>query len=186
MTVTLWGAELAPLSQKGKRAQAAIASFASRFSSILRQLRAGAPAAEIIVTGAWNPEADRLDENRAALPLGRRGDRTSRGGVARACREHVRGAERARERQGAAGSALQAHLLLLEGRSASDRRRLPCDGGRVHGRFRVLAMNCPEALTSAGRAGRRGTRPSHEWHWDGHRSSPPRRTGSRHGSRLRR
>jgi lysophospholipase L1-like esterase len=60
VTVTLWGAELAPLSQKGKRAPAAIASFASRFSSILRQLRAGAPGAEIIVTGAWNPEADRL------------------------------------------------------------------------------------------------------------------------------
>jgi hypothetical protein len=26
----------------------------------MRQLRAGAPTAEIIVTGAWNPEADRL------------------------------------------------------------------------------------------------------------------------------
>ena len=60
VTVTLWGADLFPLSQKGKHAQAAIASFASRFDSILRQLRAGAPRAEIIVTGAWNPEADRL------------------------------------------------------------------------------------------------------------------------------
>jgi lysophospholipase L1-like esterase len=60
VTLTLWGGDLAPLSQKGKRAPAAIASFASRFSSILRQLRAGAPTAEIIVTGAWNPEADRL------------------------------------------------------------------------------------------------------------------------------
>jgi lysophospholipase L1-like esterase len=60
ITVTLWGAELAPLSPKGKHAQSAIASFASRFDSILRQLRAAAPTSEIIVTGAWNPEADRL------------------------------------------------------------------------------------------------------------------------------
>jgi lysophospholipase L1-like esterase len=60
ITVTLWGAELAPLSAKGKRAQSAIAAFAKRFTSILKQLRATAPTAEIIVTGAWNPEADRL------------------------------------------------------------------------------------------------------------------------------
>jgi lysophospholipase L1-like esterase len=60
ITVTLWGAELAPLSQQGKRAPAAIAAFASRFGSILQRLRRAAPNAEIIVTGAWNPEADRL------------------------------------------------------------------------------------------------------------------------------
>jgi lysophospholipase L1-like esterase len=60
ITVTLWGADLVPLSAKGKRAPSAIASFASRFSSILQQLRAAAPSAEIIVSGAWNPEADRL------------------------------------------------------------------------------------------------------------------------------
>jgi lysophospholipase L1-like esterase len=60
VTVTLWGADLFPLSQKGKRAPRGIASFASRFDAILRQLRAAAPTAEIIVTGAWNPEADRL------------------------------------------------------------------------------------------------------------------------------
>jgi lysophospholipase L1-like esterase len=62
ITLTLWGAELAPLSAKGKRARSAIASFAIRFESILRQLRAAAPTAEIIVTGAWNPEADRLQQ----------------------------------------------------------------------------------------------------------------------------
>jgi lysophospholipase L1-like esterase len=60
ITVTLWGADLFPLSAKGKRAPSAIASFATRFNSILQRLRAAAPAAEIIVTGAWNPEADRL------------------------------------------------------------------------------------------------------------------------------
>jgi lysophospholipase L1-like esterase len=61
ITVTLWGNDLPlPLSQNAKRAPRAIASFASRFSAILRQLRAVAPDAEIIVTGAWNPEADRL------------------------------------------------------------------------------------------------------------------------------
>jgi lysophospholipase L1-like esterase len=31
-------------------------------NSILQQLRAGAPTAEIIVTGAWNPEADQLKQ----------------------------------------------------------------------------------------------------------------------------
>jgi len=60
ITVTLWGAELAPLSAQGKHAQSAIAAFAKRFTSILAQLRAAAPGAEIIVTGAWNLEADRL------------------------------------------------------------------------------------------------------------------------------
>jgi lysophospholipase L1-like esterase len=62
ITVTLWGAELAPLSAQGKRASRAIASFATRFAAILERLRSAAPTAEIIVTGAWNPEADRLPE----------------------------------------------------------------------------------------------------------------------------
>jgi lysophospholipase L1-like esterase len=62
ITLTLWGGDLAPLSAKGTQARSAIASFATRFESILRQLRAAAPAAEIIVTGAWNPEADRLPQ----------------------------------------------------------------------------------------------------------------------------
>jgi lysophospholipase L1-like esterase len=62
ITVTLWGAELVPLSAKGKRAGSAIASVAVRFTTILRQLRAAAPNAEIIVTGAWNPEADKLKQ----------------------------------------------------------------------------------------------------------------------------
>jgi lysophospholipase L1-like esterase len=60
ITLTLWGNDLAPLSAKGKQAPKAIASFASRFSSILRRLRAAAPTADIIVSGAWNPEADQL------------------------------------------------------------------------------------------------------------------------------
>jgi lysophospholipase L1-like esterase len=61
ITLTLWGNDLAPLSAKGKQARSEIASFARRFESILRQLRAAAPSAEIVVTGAWNPEADRLE-----------------------------------------------------------------------------------------------------------------------------
>jgi lysophospholipase L1-like esterase len=62
ITLTLWGNDLAPLSARGQSAPRAIASFASRFSAILRQLRAAAPTAEIIVTGAWDPEADRLEQ----------------------------------------------------------------------------------------------------------------------------
>ena len=73
ITLTLWGNDLAPLSAKGTRAPKAIASFASRFKAILRQLRAAAPTAEIIVTGAWNPEADQLEQ---AEPLYRSLDAT--------------------------------------------------------------------------------------------------------------
>jgi lysophospholipase L1-like esterase len=62
ITLTLWGNDLVPLSQRGKGAPKAIASFASRFDAILRQLRAAAPSAEIIVSGAWNPEADRFGQ----------------------------------------------------------------------------------------------------------------------------
>jgi lysophospholipase L1-like esterase len=60
ITLTLWGNDLAPLSAKGKGASKAIGAFASRFDSILEQLRSTAPTAEIIVTGAWNLEADQL------------------------------------------------------------------------------------------------------------------------------
>ena len=61
ITVTLWGNDLPlPLSQHAKRAPRAIASFGWRLTSILKQLRATAPTSEIIVTGAWNPEADLL------------------------------------------------------------------------------------------------------------------------------
>ena len=59
ITLTLWGNDLAPLSAKGKSAPKAIVSFASRLDLILEQLRSAAPTAEIIVTGAWNPEVDR-------------------------------------------------------------------------------------------------------------------------------
>ena len=62
ITITLWGNDVIPLSQQGKKAPAVIAAFASRFASILRRLRAAAPGAEIIVTGAWNPEADKAPQ----------------------------------------------------------------------------------------------------------------------------
>ncbi len=65
ITLALWGGDLAPLSAKGKRAPSAIATFASRLDSILRQLRAAAPTAEIVVIGAWNPEADQLKQTQA-------------------------------------------------------------------------------------------------------------------------
>lgn len=60
ITLTLWGNDLAPLSARGKGAPKAIASFASRLDSILEQLRSAAPTADIIVTGAWNPEVDQF------------------------------------------------------------------------------------------------------------------------------
>lgn len=60
ITLTLWGADLAPLSAQGNRAKSAIAAFSTRFAATLQRLRAAAPDADIIVTGAWNPEADQL------------------------------------------------------------------------------------------------------------------------------
>jgi lysophospholipase L1-like esterase len=84
ITLTLWGNDLAPLSAKGKRAPSAIASFASRFNAILQQLRAAAPTAEIIVTGAWNPEADRLKQATTLYRrLGANIDRAAAGSRAR-------------------------------------------------------------------------------------------------------
>jgi lysophospholipase L1-like esterase len=80
ITLTLWGAELAPLSAKDKRARPAIASFAPRFAEILRQLRAAAPNADIIVTGAWNPEANGLAQT---MPLYRSVDAAIRGAATR-------------------------------------------------------------------------------------------------------
>jgi lysophospholipase L1-like esterase len=43
-----------------KRGPRAIAAFESRLTAIVRQLRAAAPTAEIVVTGAWNPEPSQL------------------------------------------------------------------------------------------------------------------------------
>ncbi len=64
ITLTLWGNDVAEFSDACKgdlvcvraRAPRAIAQFASRLSSILLRLRAAAPKAEIIVTGAWNTD----------------------------------------------------------------------------------------------------------------------------------
>jgi lysophospholipase L1-like esterase len=74
ITLTLWGNDWFPLlldKCKGavacvrKHAQSATASFASRLTSILQRLRAAAPGAEIIVTGAWNPDPNQLEQLRS-------------------------------------------------------------------------------------------------------------------------
>ena len=117
---------------------APIASFASRLSSILQQLRAAAPNAEIIVTGAWNPEPDHSSSSSRSTARSTRPS-PSRGGVARSGREHASGVQSARERASPEGPALRAHLHLLEGRSASDRRRVPGDGRCPHGCFGLPA-----------------------------------------------
>ena len=71
ITLTLYGNDWLPLlldTCKGnvacvrKRGPSATASFASRLSSILQRLRAAAPRAVIIVTGAWNPDPNQLQE----------------------------------------------------------------------------------------------------------------------------
>jgi lysophospholipase L1-like esterase len=64
ITLTLWGNDVFPLSARGRKAPKAIASLGARLDSILKQLRRAAPSAEIIVTGAWNPEAERLAQSR--------------------------------------------------------------------------------------------------------------------------
>jgi lysophospholipase L1-like esterase len=69
ITLTLWGNDWFPLlldQCKGdracvrKRGPSTIAAFGSRLTSIVQRLRAAAPTAEIIVTGAWNPDPDQL------------------------------------------------------------------------------------------------------------------------------
>ena len=68
ITLTLAGNDVAALSDACKddlacvqaRAPKALAAFADRLSSILGRLRAAAPTAEIIVTGAWNENVDAL------------------------------------------------------------------------------------------------------------------------------
>jgi lysophospholipase L1-like esterase len=68
ITVTLWGNDINSVADacKGdfacieKRAPAAVAALESRLGDILRRLRAAAPTAEILVTGAWNFNVDAL------------------------------------------------------------------------------------------------------------------------------
>jgi lysophospholipase L1-like esterase len=71
VTLTLFGNDWLPLlldTCKGdvacirKRGPGAIASFGSRLTSIVQRLRAAAPTAEIIVTGAWNPDPNQLTQ----------------------------------------------------------------------------------------------------------------------------
>ena len=73
ITVTLFGNDWLPLlldTCKGdvscvrKHAENRTAAFSSRLGSILRRLRAAAPGAEIIVTGAWNPDPTQLEQLR--------------------------------------------------------------------------------------------------------------------------
>jgi lysophospholipase L1-like esterase len=69
ITLTLWGNDWLPLlldKCKGevacvkKRGPGAIAALGSRLTSIVQRLRAAAPKAEIIVTGAWNLDPQQL------------------------------------------------------------------------------------------------------------------------------
>jgi hypothetical protein len=68
ITLTLWGNDVIPAfddcgvtrSCVRSRAPSVIASLANRLGSILCRLRAEAPGARIIVTGAWNFDPDRL------------------------------------------------------------------------------------------------------------------------------
>jgi lysophospholipase L1-like esterase len=68
ITVTLWGNDVGAFEERcrnelrciRKRAPRALASMASRLRSILSRLRAAAPDAEIVATGAWNFEVGRI------------------------------------------------------------------------------------------------------------------------------
>jgi lysophospholipase L1-like esterase len=69
ITITLWGNDLfsdfAPackgdLACIKSHARAGLAAFASRLTSIVGRLRAAAPSAEIILTGAWNVDVEHL------------------------------------------------------------------------------------------------------------------------------
>ena len=71
ITLTLYGNDWLPIlldTCKGdaacarKHASGATASFGSRLATILDRLRAAAPTADIIVTGAWNPDPNQLKQ----------------------------------------------------------------------------------------------------------------------------
>jgi len=71
VTLTLWGNDWLPLlldrchgepACVQKRGPAAIRALGTRLTAILHRLRAAAPSAEIIVTGAWNIDPDRLEQ----------------------------------------------------------------------------------------------------------------------------
>ena len=139
ITVTLWGNDVGRFEERcrnelrciRKRAPRALASMASRLYSILSQLRAAAPDAEIIATGAWNFEVGRLSrvgflyrslDKRISRAAARNGARVAdtravfnpHGGPA-----------------AGAGSALRLHLPVLAGRRPSEEQGLPSDGGRL-------------------------------------------------------
>jgi lysophospholipase L1-like esterase len=74
ITVTLWGNDWLPVLQNTcggsvacarKQAPSETKAFAARLTAILRRIRAAAPHAEIIVTGAWNPDPNSLQQLRA-------------------------------------------------------------------------------------------------------------------------
>jgi lysophospholipase L1-like esterase len=74
ITVTLYGNDWLPVlldTCKGnvacarKHAPGATKAFASRLTVILRRIRTAAPDAEIIVTGAWNPDPNSLRQLRS-------------------------------------------------------------------------------------------------------------------------
>lgn len=74
ITVTLWGNDWLPVllntcdgsvACARKQAPSETKAFAGRLTAILRQIRAAAPDAEIIVTGAWNPDPNSLQQLRA-------------------------------------------------------------------------------------------------------------------------
>jgi lysophospholipase L1-like esterase len=74
ITLTLWGNDWLPVllntcnglvACARKQAPSETKAFAARLTTILRQIRAAAPHAEIIVTGAWNPDPNSLQQLRA-------------------------------------------------------------------------------------------------------------------------
>ena len=74
ITVTLWGNDWLPVLENTcggsvacarKQAPSETKAFAARLTAILRRIRAAAPHAEIIVTGAWNPDPNSLQQLRA-------------------------------------------------------------------------------------------------------------------------
>lgn len=72
ITVTLWGNDWhrvlricdGSVACARKQAPSETKAFAARLTAILRRIRAAAPHAEIIVTGAWNPDPNSLQQLR--------------------------------------------------------------------------------------------------------------------------
>ena len=137
ITVTLWGADLAPLSAAGQGREELDRGVRVALHPDPRAAARSCAERRDHRQRSVEPGGRQAGEGRAPLSLGRCGHQEIGDEIARSCRRHVRGAERSRELQSAEGTHLLADVLLSGPRPASDRRRVPREGERLSRRVEL-------------------------------------------------